>query len=97
MEDLPTGFVFEGGKVRAIDKLKDSPTVSIYMNEDRFLDITLQEITMQKAWYRGYIRVDGENFLRDFLIFDKMFKMYPQILEILNPSVPVAEPVASEN
>ena len=58
------------------------------MDEDMFLSIACQEVTMQQAYWFGYIKVEGENFLRDFLIFDKMFDEYPQIIEIMNPLKP---------
>ncbi len=85
MEDLPTGYTFEEGKVRMVDKFKDEPTVSLFMDEDTFLSIACQEITMEKAWFLRMLKMEGENYLRDFRIFQIMFNRYPQVMDTINP------------
>ena len=85
MEDLPTGFVFEDNQIRPIDKKIDKPTVSVELDEDLFLSIACQEITMQEAYFMGYLKARGEHSMRDFIVFDELFQKNPHVFDILNP------------
>jgi hypothetical protein len=85
MEDLPTGFVIEKNNLRAIDKLKDEPTVIFRMDEDTFIEIALQEKTFLQAFFYGNLDVEGENYMRDLRIFEEMFKAYGHVLGEIAP------------
>ena len=86
MEELPTGFVFESGKIRTMDKLKDIPTLSVYLTEDVFLSIATEEYTLQSAFFYRWIKLKGDNYLRDFKVFQVMFDRHPEVLAALNPN-----------
>lgn len=74
MEELDTGFVFEGGQVRVIKKLRDKPTVSLWLTEDTFISLCKLELTILGAFWEARLHVDGEHFMRDLELFDMMFK-----------------------
>lgn len=73
LEDLETGFTFEGGRVRVIRRLGDEPTVTIGLDEDTFLRICVGEMPLSVAFFYGFLEVSGKNYLRDMRIFQKMF------------------------
>jgi len=81
MEDLDTGFVFEGGRVRTIERLKDEPTVRFKCTEDVFLQLATQEISFASAFLYGWLDITGENYMRDYEIFKRMFNKYGHILK----------------
>jgi putative sterol carrier protein len=81
IEDLDTGFVFEGGKVRTIRKLTDEPTVTFTMDEDTFIRIATKKESFSEAFFYGELGIEGKNYMRDYRIFDRMFKKYGSILE----------------
>lgn len=81
MEDVDTGFVFQDGKVRTIQKLRDTPTVTFQCDEDTFLRLATQEITFPQAYFYGWLKVTGKNYLRDYEIFKEMFRRYGHILK----------------
>ena len=79
--DLDTGFVFEGGRVRTIERLKDEPTVRFKCTEDVFLQLATQEISFASAFLYGWLDITGENYMRDYEIFKRMFNKYGHILK----------------
>jgi len=81
MEDVDTGFVFEGGRVRTIKKIHDTPTVTFQCDEDTFLRLAVQEITFPQAYFYGWLKITGSNYLRDYEIFKEMFQKYGHILK----------------
>lgn len=81
IEDLDTGFVFENSKVRSIRKLSDRPTVVFTLDEDTFIRLALRRETFSEAFFYGELDIQGEKYMRDFHIFDRMFKRYGYILE----------------
>lgn len=83
LEDLNTGFVFEGGKVRTIKKLHDKPTVMFSMDEDTFIRIATRQLTFSEAFFYGELDIQGDNYMRDYRIFQRMFDKYGTILEKL--------------
>lgn len=85
LEDLPTGFVFEEGQIRLLDVLTDTPTVEVFLDEDTFLAICCEELTMSQAYMYGMMDLKGENYMRDYHIFEKMFSQYPSVLGKMNP------------
>jgi putative sterol carrier protein len=83
LEDLDTGFVFEKGKVRTIKKLADKPTVMFSMDEDTFIRLATQQLNFSEAFFYGDLDIHGENYMRDFRIFKRMFDKYGTLFEKL--------------
>lgn len=81
LEDLDTGFVFENGEVRAIQKISDKPTVILTMDEDTFILIATKRLTFAEAFFNGDLDMEGENYLRDYRIFERTFTKYGKILD----------------
>jgi putative sterol carrier protein len=81
LEDLDTGFVFEDGEVRTIQKISDRPTVVLTMDEDTFILIATKRITFAEAFFSGDLEMEGENYLRDYRIFERTFTKYGKILD----------------
>lgn len=81
LEDLDTGFVFEDGEVRTIQKISDRPTVVLTMDEDTFILIATRRITFAEAFFSGDLEMEGENYLRDYRIFERTFTKYGKILD----------------
>lgn len=81
LEDINTGFVFESGTVRTIKKLQDKPTVKFTMDEDTFLRIATKRETFTEAWLYGELDTEGDNYIRDYKIFELMFKTYGHVLD----------------
>jgi len=81
MEELDTGFVFEGGKVRTIRKLEDVATVSFKCTEDVFLQLATQDVSFAQAFLYNWLDITGENYMRDYEIFKRMFNKYGHILK----------------
>jgi putative sterol carrier protein len=81
LEDVATGFVFEGGKVRTIKKLEDRATVVFAMDEDTFIRIATKRETFSEAFFYGELDIQGENYMRDFHIFKRMFDKYGYVLD----------------
>lgn len=81
LEDIATGFVFEGGKVRTIKKLEDNPTVIFDMDEDTFIRIATKRETFSEAFFYGELDIQGPNYMRDFHIFKRMFDKYGYVLD----------------
>ena len=80
MEDLDTGIVFEKGKVRTIRKIDDTPTVRFSCDEDTFLLIATGELSFVKAHLLNWLKIEGENWVRDVEIFKRLFNKYGHIL-----------------
>ena len=80
LEDLDTGFVFEDGEVRTIKKISDKPTVILTMDEDTFILISTGDMTFAEAFFNGDLDMEGENYLRDYRIFERTFTKYGKIL-----------------
>jgi|APFre7841882630_1041343.scaffolds.fasta_scaffold00020_7 putative sterol carrier protein len=81
LEDLDTGFVFENGEVRIIAKIYDKPTVILTMDEDTFILISTKRLTFAEAFFNGDLEMEGENYLRDYRIFERTFTKYGKILD----------------
>jgi putative sterol carrier protein len=81
LEDLDTGFVFEDGEVRTIKKISDKPTVILTMDEDTFILISTRRMTFAEAFFNGDLDMEGENYLRDYRIFERTFTKYGKILD----------------
>ncbi len=81
MEDVDSGFVFEDSKVRTIKKLRDKPTCRFFCNEDTFLLLSTGELTYPQAYFWDLLQIDGENALRDYEIFKRMFNKYGHLLK----------------
>jgi putative sterol carrier protein len=80
LEDIDTGFVFEDGEVRTIKKISDKPTVILTMDEDTFILISTGDMTFAEAFFSGDLDMEGENYLRDYRIFERTFTKYGKIL-----------------
>jgi len=83
LSDLDTGFVFEGGKVRTIKKINDRPTVMFTMDEDTFIHIATKQVSFTEAFFYGDLDIQGDNYMRDFKIFKRMFDKYGRLLDTL--------------
>lgn len=83
MEDIDTGFVFKNSTVRTIKKLSDRPTVKIAMDEDTFIRLATKQESLSEAFFYDHMKMEGDNYMRDFRLFDRMFKKYGYVLDKL--------------
>lgn len=81
LEDIDTGFVFKDGEVRTIKKISDKPTVILTMDEDTFILISTRRMTFAEAFFNGDLDMEGENYMRDYRIFERTFTKYGKILD----------------
>jgi hypothetical protein len=50
------------------------------MDEDTFILISTGDMTFAEAFFSGDLDMEGENYLRDYRIFERTFTKYGKIL-----------------
>lgn len=63
-----------------------NPTVTLRTTKDTFLSLCLQRITLEEALLYGDADLDGENWLRDYKIFQPLFVGFEEVLNDVVPS-----------
>lgn len=88
-QNITTGFALGYDKGKPIMKeigYNNRPTVTLQVTKDTFLALCLQKITLEEAILYGDANLVGNNWLRDFRLFQPIFRGFKKVLEDVVPS-----------
>jgi putative sterol carrier protein len=74
------GFGIEHGIVAEYDEIQN-PTVVVTVSEDIFIQLVRGKITLRESFFYGDCDISGENWLRELVIFDKLFTEFRSLAE----------------
>jgi len=72
------GFGVRGDELVKYDTI-EKPTVTVLMSEDVFIQLVRGKISFREAFFYGDMDVTGDDWLREFVIFNTIFEQFGYI------------------
>jgi len=76
------GFGIVEDRLVMLDDI-DNPTVTILISEDAFIQVVRGKLTFREAFFYADCDVIGDDWLRDFVIFNSIFEQFRYVAQEL--------------